>query len=435
VTTTRGLRRSRRAQAHRSRRIWWLPGVILSMVVASGLGLTVHASWAGSRATPAPAPSSVIGTIPMGSLSAPGPSAQVLPTPVATGSPPAPGSRPPTNSSAVNVYAGTGPGMFSPTVRGIPERVYVPDEASGMVTVIDPRTFRILYRFAAGASPEHVTPDWNLRRLYVESAYGNELTIVDARSGRPVGHISAPGPYNLYFSPDGRLAIVVRDASLANSEYGGQQQLYFYNRSTWKLIKALRIPWAGADHLDFSADGSYLILSTEYAGWIVKVDLLHLDVVNALDVGGFPTDVRLSPDGRLFFVANQGLNGVSIVDPVAMRQVGFIKTGRGAHGLAISRDARQMYVTNRLAGTLSVIDFATRSVVATWRIGGSPDMIAVSPDGTLLWISNRYSGTVSVVDSRSGRVIRVIRVGGRPHGLAYFPEPGSISLGHNGNYR
>ena len=158
-------------------------------------------------------------------------------------------------------------------------------------------------------------------------------------------------------------------------------------------------------------------------------------IVDAMFVGGLPIDVRLAPDGRLFYVANQGLGGVSVIDPRAMRQVAFLATGRGAHGLAVSRDARRLYVTNRLAGTLSVVDFARRRVVATWQIGGSPDMIAVSPDGRQLWISNRYSGTVSVVNARSGRVIATIRTGGRPHGLAFFPQPGRFSLGHNGVYR
>ncbi|TMD25650.1 MAG: hypothetical protein E6I94_11460 [Chloroflexi bacterium] len=62
-------------------------------------------------------------------------------------------------------------------------------------------------------------------------------------------------------------------------------------------------------------------------------------------------------------------------------------------------------------------------------------MIAVSADGTQLWISNRYGGTVSVINARTGRRIALIRTGGRPHGLAFFPQPGRLSLGHNGIYR
>ena len=320
--------------------------------------------------------------------------------------------------------------MFSPTVASDPFRVYVPDEASGTVVVIDPRTFRIVGRYRVGASPEHVTPDWDLRRLYVEAVFSNRLTIIDPRTARPIGSRTVPGPYNLYFSLDGRKAIVILDSHLA-----GARQVYFYDRRTWRLLKALSIPWAGADHLDLTADGRYALLSTEYSGYVVKIDVARMSLVKALYVGGRPIDVRLAPDGRWFYVANQSRGGVSVIDPVRMRQVAFLRTGNGAHGLAISRDAHRLYVTNRLAGTLSVIDFATRRVVATWRIGGSPDMIAVSADGTQLWISNRYGGTVSVINARTGRRIALIRTGGRPHGLAFFPEPGRLSLGHNGIYR
>jgi YVTN family beta-propeller protein len=86
---------------------------------------------------------------------------------------------------------------------------------------------------------------------------------------------------------------------------------------------------------------------------------------------------------------------------------------------------------------MSLIDLATRQVTATWKIGGSPDMISVSPDGSQLWISNRYSwhGSVSVVDASNGQVISLIKTGGQPHGLAYWPQPGVLSLGHNGNMR
>jgi len=325
--------------------------------------------------------------------------------------------------------------MFAPQVASFPPRVYVPDEATGLTFVIDPATFKIIDRYDVGASPEHVTPDWDLTRLYVEAPFSRRLTIIDPASGRPSGRLTVPGPYNLYFTVDGRMAIVVLDSARSGVAAGGQKQLYFFDRRTWQLIKAVDVPWAGADHLDFSADGSFFLISTEYTGRVVKVDVGKMAVVGVLKVGGQPVDVRLGPDGRVFYVANQGTNGVSVIDATGFRQIGFIATGRGAHGLAISRDARWLYVTNRLAGSLSVIDLATRTVVHTWQIGGTPDMIAVSPDGSQLWISNRYGGSVSVIDGQTGRVITIIKVGGRPHGLTYFPSPGSISLGHNGIYR
>jgi YVTN family beta-propeller protein len=240
------------------------------------------------------------------------------------------------------------------------------------------------------------------------------------------GRIPLADPYNLYFTPDGTRAIVVAERL---------HRLDFRDPNTWQLLKSVAIPWFGVDHLDFTADGRYLLASTEYSGVLVKVDIQKLEIAGTLRVGGLPIDVRLSPDGSVFYVANQGRSGVSIVDPVSMTEVGFIHTGRGAHGLQISRDTKYLYVSNRYEGSISLVDFATRQVAATWHIGGSPDMLQVSPDGSQLWASGRFDGSVYVVDTTSGRMTHRIRVGGEPHGLCYFPNVGRFSLGHNGVYR
>jgi YVTN family beta-propeller protein len=332
----------------------------------------------------------------------------------------------PTPPPKVNVYAATKLGTINPAVADIPARVYVPNSGSGTLDVIDPATFRIIAHYGVGAIPHHVAPAWDLSKLYVDAEGSWMLTVIDPRRGAPAGQVSVPDPYNLYFTPDGTKAIVVAERL---------RRLDFRDAHTFQLIRSVPIPWNGVDHLDFSADGSYLMASTEYTGVVVKVDTVAMQITGFVQVGGLPVDVRLSPDGSVFYVANQGRGGVSVVDPVALQEVAFIKTGRGAHGLMVSRDTRSLYVTNRLAGTISVIDFDSRAVVTTWQIGGSPDMIQLSPDGSQLWTTGRYDGLVYVVDTASGKLVHTIRVGGQPHGLTYFPNAGQFSLGHNGVYR
>jgi len=355
------------------------------------------------------------------SVRPPGPALQ------ASGNPPASLIAPPrTSSGPLNLYAADAPGNFSPAVAGVPERVYVPNTLDGTVDVIDPATYKVIERLRVGGKPHHVTPSWDLRHLYVDNPDADVLNLIDLRTGHVTGGIKVASPYNLYFTPDGTKAIVV-------AEY--DKLIEFRNPQTWALIKRVSIPWPGVDHMDFSADGNYFLVSCEYSGVVVKVSTGSMSVQSTLQVGGRPIDVKISPDGKVFFVANQGLSGVSVIDPVKMRQIAFIRTGRGAHGFAVSRDARSLYVGNRLNGTVSVISFRTRRVVSTWFVGGSPDMLQVSPDGRQLWLSNRFGNTVSVVSTRTGRVIHTIVVGRGPHGLAYFPQPGRFSLGHNGVYR
>ncbi len=329
-------------------------------------------------------------------------------------------------AESVNIYRNTLGPTLSPAVASVPLRVYVPDSVSNTVHVIDPKTYAVIDHYPVGREPHHVTPSWDMTKLYVLNTNSDSLAIIDPRTGKVAGTVSVPDPYNLYFTPDGKYAIVVAERF---------KRLDFRDPVTWQLQGSVPIPYAGVDHLDFSADGRYLLASCEYSGWVVKVDIPTLKVTGELHVGGLPIDVRLSPDGAVFYVANQGRHGVSIVDPEAMKEIAFLPTGRGAHGLYVSRDTRSLYVTNRRAGTISVIDFATRTVVKTWEIGGTPDMGGVTPDGRQFWVSGRYNHEVYVVDTVTGERLRTIRVGANPHGLAVFPQPGRYSLGHTGLFR
>ena len=163
-------------------------------------------------------------------------------------------------------------------------------------------------------------------------------------------------------------------------------------------------------------------------------------------VGVMPQDARISPDGKVFYVADMKAEGVFLVDGDKFVEIGHIKTGLGAHGLYPSRDGTQLYVANRGVarvygppkgkGSVSVIDFATRKVVTSWPIpgGGSPDMGNISIDGKLLWLSGRYDDAVYVIDTTTGAV-KSIPVKKEPHGLTVWPQPGRYSLGHTGNLR
>jgi DNA-binding beta-propeller fold protein YncE len=325
----------------------------------------------------------------------------------------------------INVWAAT-MGPVSDNLLDVPPRVYVPHENGGDVAVIDPLTRTIVDRYAVGRTPHHVTPAYDLTSLYVNVMGSSRLVQIDPRAGRPIRSLPVASPYNLYFTLDGALAIVAVEPA---------NRLDFYDAGTWRSIARLPVPASGVDHLDLSADGSYLMVSGEFGGQVVKVDLQRLAVAGVMRVGGFPIDVKLAPAGDLFYVANQGRHGVSVVDPEAMVEVDFLATGRGAHGLAISRDTRYLYVSNRLAGSIAVVDFDSRALVAVWSTGGSPDMLQVSPDGTELWASGRSHGVVYVLDTATGELLDRIRTGAAPHGLTYFPQPGRFCLGHNGVYR
>ena len=340
----------------------------------------------------------------------------------------------PSPSAEGGVYAGTLSGELDPRVADVPHRVYVPNEEADDVAVIDAETFEVIGRFPVGDMPEHVNPDWGLEYLWVSNMNGGYLTKVDPMTSEPIEDVDLPiYPYALYYTLDGSKVMVV--TNYIAQEDVGDNGVHFYDPETWELIKYVNVPWPGADDADLTADGRYLAISAEYSGYLAFIDTEEMTLAGATEIGSLPRDVRLSPDGRTFYVTNEGLGGIQTVDAETWELTGFIPTGEGAHGIDFSRDATLMYVCNRAAGTISVIDVSTNEVVDTWAVGGSPDEMVLNPDGSQLWTSNRFHGSVSVIDTTTGEVIATIATGANPHGLTYWPQPGSMAIGQNGNMR
>jgi YVTN family beta-propeller protein len=329
-----------------------------------------------------------------------------------------------------NVYAADTPGNLSPIVRHDRPLVYVPNSEGDSVDEIDPHTYKVVRQFAVGALPQHVIPAYNLRTLYVANDEGNSLTPINPVNGIPGRPIPVTDPYNMYFTPDGRYAVVVEERMRA---------LAFRDPNTMKLHHLLPVPQcAGVNHADFTADGRYMLLTCEFGGSMIVVDVQRERVIKAfpLHPRASPQDVKLSPDGSLFYVADLVYGGVWVVSAQGFNVIGFVKTGAGAHGLYPSRDGRFLYVSDRSEGAVSVISFKTRKVVKTWPIpGGSPDMGNVSADGRVLWLSGRYDDQAYAIDTRTGKVLARVPVGAGPHGICVWPQPGRYSLGHTGIMR
>jgi YVTN family beta-propeller protein len=329
-----------------------------------------------------------------------------------------------------NVYAADTPSGLSPAVAGDVPMVYVPNSVANTVTEIDPRTLKVVRTIPVGAEPQHVVPSWDLMTLWVTDDKGNNLIPIDPKTGLPGAPVAVADPYNMYFTPDGRYAIVVAEAL---------EELDFRDPHTMALKHALKVPCPGVDHMDFSADGTYLVASCEFGSSLIKVDVATQQVVGriALPNYGQPQDVKLAPNGSVFYIADIVANGVWELDGSSMQIVGFIPTGKGAHGLYVSRDFRSLYVTNRDEGSISLIDLNTGRAVTKWVLpgGGSPDMGNVSSDGRVLWVSGRYNSDVYAIDTTTGKLLARIPVGAGPHGLCVWPQPGRYSLGHTGILR
>ncbi len=387
-----------------------------------------------------------------------------------SGTPVADAASPP-KSSGVNIYAETGANELAPAAAKALPMVYVPNSRGGTVTEIDPRTYQVVRTFPTGKVPQHVVPSYDLSTLWVANNSSNSLTPIDPLTGKEGQSVKVDDPYNMYFTPDGKYAMVIAEA---------RHRIDFRDPQDMKLAQSLRVGCKGLDHVEFTADNKYAIATCEFSGQLVKIDLAARQAVGYLtldpdkftnfiprqisrlwnrrkrnnaamaalmSVPSMPQDIRSSADGSKFYVADMKEDGVWVVDPQKFVKMGFIKTGIGAHGIYPSRNGKHLYVTNRgwntIAGgrhgpgSISVLDPVTDKVVANWPIpgGGSPDMGDVTADGNELWVSGRYDDEVYVFDTSTGKLTHRIPVGREPPGLSVWPQPGRYSLGHTGNMR
>jgi YVTN family beta-propeller protein len=380
---------------------------------------------------------------------------ETTPTPQAATSsttPPAPPPKPPVETipgmppvpDPANLYSETRAGALSAATAGALTRVYVPNRQSNDVSVIDPETMKVVGKFRVGVNPQHIVPSWDLKTLWItnnaEGRTDGSLTPIDPLTGTAGKSIPVDDPYNMYFTPDGQFAIIVAEAL---------KRLDLRDPKTMALKESIAVPQcAGINHADYSIDGRFAIFTCEFSGQLAKIDIVNRKVLGYLKLskGGMPQDIRVSPDGKLFYVADMHADGVFVIDGAEFKEIGFVPTGVGAHGLYPSRDGKKLYIANRGSnevrgkpkgkGSVSVLDFAKGTIDVTWPIpgGGSPDMGNVSVDGKTLWLSGRYDNVVYVIDTTTGDS-KQIAVGTEPHGLAVWPQPGRYSLGHTGNMR
>lgn len=330
------------------------------------------------------------------------------------------------------VYAAAGAGMVQPRIAHDPALLYVPNSyGRPITTVINPRTHRIVRILHTGLMSQHVTPSYNLRSLYVEASVANRLAVIDPHTGRIAKTISQKRPYNLYFTPDGKQAVEMAEQD---------NQIIFENPHTFKKIAVVHDRSCnGPNHADFSANGRYFLVTCEFSGSMLKISSTTDKVIGRLTLppGSKPQDVRLSPTGRAFYVADMDRNKLLRIGWRRLRIEGHTDLPAMPHGIYPSRNGKYLYVSDRAAGKVSVVSVATNKVVDTWTIpgGGSPDMGGLSADGKTLWLSGRYNGEVYGWNTRTGKLIARIHVGGSPHGLLVWPQPGRYDLGHTGNMR
>ena len=204
-----------------------------------------------------------------------------------------------------NIYSANAPGHLADAVKNMPSRVYVPNSKSDTVDVIDPATYKIVAHFALPKhtkgllEPQHVVPSWDLKKLWVAQDLGDQLTEIDPVTGKEGASDARRDPYNMYYTPDGKYAIVMAER---------EKRMDFRDAQTMKIVNRVPVNCEGVNHADFTPDGRYMIATCEFSNELIKMDVAAQKVIAHMKLtpAGMPQDCRFIPDGKVFLRGQHG---------------------------------------------------------------------------------------------------------------------------------
>lgn len=310
-------------------------------------------------------------------------------------------------------------------------RIYITNEISGDLSVIDSNTMEVVSTIPLGKRPRGIHPSPDGKTIYV------------ALSGSPP---APPGVDESTLPPPDRTA----------------DGIGVFDVATNKLVKLLK---GGPDpeNFDVSFDGKTIYVSNEDASGVSFIDVASGTLTKTIKTGEEPEGVKLTPDGKLIYSTAEGDGTVSVIDPVAgtllttfkvghrPRNVVFMPDGKHAYvntendgaivyldtvknekikpielgtpgeikpmGLALSLDASKLYVTSGRGHKVFVVDTTTNLPTGSFEVGQRPWGLALSPDGKTLFTANGPSNDVSVVDLATQTVTKKIKTTGGPWGV------------------
>ncbi|HLQ76191.1 MAG TPA: cytochrome D1 domain-containing protein, partial [Terriglobia bacterium] len=218
-----------------------------------------------------------------------------------------------------------------------PYLVYVTNEGSNNVSVIDPTTNEVVETVAVGKRPRgiHSSPD--------------RKTVYVALSGSPN---AGPGVDEKTLPPADKTADGIGVIDVTQK----------------KMVKTIS---GGSDPEEFSLsmDGTLLYISNEDSGEASIIDIASSKVLVGLKVGDEPEGVQTSPDGKFVWVTSENAGTVSVIDTAMRKVIKTIKIGSRPRKVAFLPDGSKAFVTRENDGKFSIVDTKALKVTGEVELG------------------------------------------------------------------
>ncbi len=310
--------------------------------------------------------------------------------------------------------------------------VYVSNESSGDMTVLDPNQPQAISTVPLGKRPRGIhasggflyvalsgspaaPPGVDESTLPPPDRSADGIGVVDLAQRKVVGKLyGGSDPEQFAFSRDGKVLYV------ANEDAAG---VSFIEITSGKILTTIRTG-EEPEGVTVSPDGNSVWVTSEEDSTVSVIDTSAGKVMKTIKVGRRPRSIAFLPDGTRAFVANENEAAISVIDCALLEAVRRIPAGAGLKplGTAITRDGSRLYVTTGRGHKLLAIDTAAEKVVGAVEVGQRPWGVALSPDEKLIFTANGPSNDVSIVDAATFIVVRKIPAGGSPWGVTALAQ-------------
>src|SRR6202167_820563 len=265
-------------------------------------------------------------------------------------------------------------------------RIYVTNEVSGDLSIIDSGNYNLLAIVPLGKRPRgiHASPD--------------HKTIYVALSGSP---IAGPDVDESTLPPPDKSADGIGVFDVAQN-------------------KVVRIIPGGSDpeNFDVSRDGTQLYISNEDVSAVSIVDIASGKVVKSLAIGAQPEGVKVTPDGKQVWVTSEETGTISVLDPAAGTIIKTFKVGHRPRNIAFFPDGSRAYINAENDGTVVLVDARKYQMIKAIPLGRpgiiKPMNVLLSPDATKLYVSTGRGHQVFTIDKATNKVIGSGGGGARP---------------------
>ncbi|MFI9082344.1 Ig-like domain repeat protein [Streptomyces sioyaensis] len=300
--------------------------------------------------------------------------------------------------------AGTSPNAVGVAPNG---RVYVANEGSDNVTVIDSATDTVLTTLTVGDSPRTVGVAPN-GRVYVANFFSNNVTVIDSVTDAVLTTVSVgTNPFGVAVAPNGRVYI---------ANYGSNN-VTVIDSATNAVLTTVSV---GTNPVAVAvAPNGRVYVANQTTGDVTVIDSATNAVLTTLLAGTTPDAVAVAPNGRVY-VVNFGSDNVTVIDSVTDAVLTTVSVGTNPVAVGVAPNGR-VYVVNFGSDNVTVIDSVTDAVLATLPVGTTPFAVGVAPNGRV-YVVNFDSNNVTVIDSVTDAVLATLPTGAGPIAVGVAPN-------------